>query len=105
MDLSSNVCMQPFKMIIGDMVNEDQKDFAWSWQQIFSNMGGILATLMPFIMTLLGVSNTAKKGSLPNSVIWTFYLGAAIPVSYTHLYLHSQASKKPAKLVRRCGIL
>lgn len=78
MDLSSNVCMQPFKMIIGDMVNEDQKDFAWSWQQIFSNMGGILATLMPFIMTLLGVSNTAKKGSLPHSVIWTFYLGAAV---------------------------
>ena len=30
MDLSSNVCMQPFKMIIGDMVNEDQKDKAWS---------------------------------------------------------------------------
>lgn len=33
---------------------------------------------MPFIMTLLGVSNTAKKGSLPHSVIWTFYLGAAV---------------------------
>lgn len=78
MDLSSNVCMQPFKMIIGDMVNEEQKDFAWSWQQIFSNMGGILATLMPFIMTGLGVANTAKKGALPNSVIWTFYLGAAV---------------------------
>lgn len=39
MDLSSNVCMQPFKMIIGDMVNEDQKDLAWSWQQSFSNLG------------------------------------------------------------------
>lgn len=78
MDLSSNVCMQPFKMIIGDMVNEDQKDFAWSWQQIFSNMGGILATLLPFIMTWLGVANVAKKGSLPNSVIWTFYTGAAV---------------------------
>ncbi len=33
MDLSSNVCMQPFRMIIGDMVNESQKDKAWSWQQ------------------------------------------------------------------------
>lgn len=78
MDLSSNVCMQPFKMIIGDMVNEDQKDFAWSWQQIFSNMGAILATLLPFVMTIMGVSNVAKKGTLPHSVIWTFYIGAAV---------------------------
>lgn len=78
MDLSSNVCMQPFKMIIGDMVNEEQKDFAWSWQQVFSNMGAILATLLPSLMTFFGISNVAKKGSLPNSVIWTFYIGAAI---------------------------
>lgn len=78
MDLSSNVCMQPFKMIVGDMVNEDQKDFAWSWQQIFSNMGAILATLLPFVMTIMGVSNVAKKGTLPHSVIWTFYIGAAV---------------------------
>ena len=33
---------------------------------------------MPVIMTGLGVANTAKKGALPNSVIWTFYLGAAV---------------------------
>lgn len=78
MDLSSNVCMQPFKMIIGDMVNENQKDFAWSWQQIFSNMGAILATLLPALMTYLGISNVAKKGALPNSVIWTFYIGAGV---------------------------
>lgn len=78
MDLSSNVCMQPFKMIIGDMVNEDQKDFAWSWQQVFSNMGAILATLLPALMTYLGISNVAKKGALPNSVIWTFYIGAGV---------------------------
>ncbi|MDN6684229.1 MAG: MFS transporter, partial [Bifidobacterium crudilactis] len=48
MDLSSNICMQPFKMIIGDMGSEDQKDMAWSWQQSFSNLGGVLATVLPF---------------------------------------------------------
>ena len=45
MDLSNNACMQPFRMIIGDMVNEKQKDQAWSWQQSFSNLGGVLANL------------------------------------------------------------
>ncbi|MBA1433679.1 SLC45 family MFS transporter [Bombilactobacillus bombi] len=78
MDLSSNVCMQPFKMIVGDMVNEDQKDLAWSWQQSFSNLGGVLATILPFVLTLLGVANVAPKGEVPFSVKLTFYIGAAI---------------------------
>ena len=33
MDLFSNICMQPSRMIVGDMVNNKQKNFAWSWQQ------------------------------------------------------------------------
>ncbi|KRM96733.1 major facilitator superfamily permease [Liquorilactobacillus aquaticus DSM 21051] len=78
MDLSSNVCMQPFKMIIGDMVNEDQKDLAWSWQQSFSNLGGVIATIFPFLLTMLGVANVAKQGEVPLSVRLSFYIGAAI---------------------------
>jgi maltose/moltooligosaccharide transporter len=78
MDLSSNVCMQPFKMIIGDMVNEDQKDLAWSWQQSFSNLGGVVATVFPFLLTMVGISNVAKQGVVPLSVRLSFYIGAAI---------------------------
>lgn len=78
MDLSSNVCMQPFRMIIGDMVNEKQKDKAWSWQQAFSNIGGMIATVLPFVLTWFGISNTAKKGVVPLSVRWAFYIGAAV---------------------------
>lgn len=78
MDLSSNVCMQPFKMIIGDMVNEKQKDLAWSWQQSFSNLGGVLATIIPFVLTLFGIANTAPRGEVPLSVRLAFYIGAGI---------------------------
>ncbi|GAX07669.1 sugar transporter [Secundilactobacillus silagincola] len=78
MDLSSNVCMQPFKMVIGDMVNEDQKDMAWSWQQSFSNMGGVLASLVPFFLAFIGLSNTAPKGEVPITVKLAYYLAAAV---------------------------
>ncbi|KRN32259.1 SLC45 family MFS transporter [Weissella halotolerans] len=78
LDLSSNVCMQPFKMIIGDMVNEDQKDLAWSWQQSFSNLGGVVATLIPALLTMFGVPNTAPSGEVPLSVKLAFYLGAVV---------------------------
>lgn len=78
MDLSSNVCMQPFKMVIGDMVNEDQKDMAWSWQQSFSNLGGVLASLVPFFLTFIGLSNVAQKGEVPITVKLAYYLAAAV---------------------------
>ncbi len=39
MDLSSNIAMQPFKMMVGDMVNEKQKGFAYAIQSFSSNAG------------------------------------------------------------------
>ncbi|KRO00837.1 sugar transport protein [Companilactobacillus kimchiensis] len=78
MDLFSNVCLAPYKMLAGDMVNEDQKNLAWSWQQIFSYAGGILAALLPFILTKLGMANTAAKGKVPSTVIWAYLIGAGV---------------------------
>lgn len=78
LDLASNVAMQPFKMMVGDMVNEKQKGFAYSIQSFLSNSGAVLASIFPFILTLIGVSNTASKGVVPKSVIISFYIGAAI---------------------------
>ena len=78
MDLSSNMSMQPFKMMISDMVNDSQKDMAWSWQTIWGNIGGVIANLFPFFFTAIGVANVAAQGQLPSSVKWSFYLGAII---------------------------
>ncbi|AOT56414.1 SLC45 family MFS transporter [Weissella soli] len=78
MDLSSNMSMQPFKMMISDMVNDEQKDFAWSWQTIWGNIGGVIANLFPYIFTALGVANVAAEGQLPASVKLAFYVGAII---------------------------
>ena len=78
MDLSSNVAMQPFKMMVGDMVNEEQKGYAYSVQSFFSNAGSVLASIFPFLLTALGVANTAPTGQIPMSVIVSFYVGAVI---------------------------
>lgn len=78
MDLSSNIAMQPFKMMVGDMVNEKQKGFAYSIQSFLSNSGAVLASVFPFVLTMIGVSNTAPKGVIPQSVVISFYIGAVI---------------------------
>ena len=78
LDTSINMAMQPFKMLVGDMVNEKQKSLAYSIQSFLCNSGSFVGYLFPFIFTALGIANTAPKGVIPDSVIYSFYVGAAI---------------------------
>ena len=78
LDTSINMAMQPFKMLVGDMVNEEQKAKAYSIQSFLCNAGSVVGFLFPFIFTYIGISNVAEKGVVPDSVIWSFYIGAAI---------------------------
>lgn len=78
MDVFSNISMHPFRMITGDMVNNKQKNFAWAWGEVFAYAGGILASVLPYIFTVLGVKNVAAKGVVPQSVIWAYLVSAAL---------------------------
>ena len=78
LDTSINMAMQPFKMLVGDMVNEKQKALAYSIQSFLCNAGSVVGFVFPFFFTYIGISNIAAAGIVPDSVIWSFYVGAAI---------------------------
>lgn len=78
LDTSINVAMQPFKMMVGDMVNERQKAKAYSIQSLLCNAGSLAGYLFPIFFTWIGIANIAPEGVVPDSVIWSFYCGAAV---------------------------
>ena len=78
LDTSINMAMQPFKMLVGDMVNEKQKSLAYSIQSFLYNSGSLVGYVFPFFFTALGIANEAPKGVIPDSVIYSFYICAAI---------------------------
>ena len=78
LDTSINMAMQPFKMLVGDMVNEKQKALAYSMQSFLCNAGSVVGFIFPFFFTFIGISNIAAAGVVPDSVVWSFYVGAAI---------------------------
>ena len=78
LDTSINIAMQPFKMMVGDMVNEEQKGTAYSIQSFLCNAGSLVGYLFPIFFTWIGIANTAPEGVIPDSVKWSFYIGAAI---------------------------
>lgn len=78
LDTSINMAMQPFKMLVGDMVNEKQKGLAYSIQSFLCNAGSIVGYIFPILLGWIGLQNTAPHGVVPSTVIWSFYIGAAI---------------------------
>ncbi|MEE1175063.1 MAG: MFS transporter [Paludibacteraceae bacterium] len=78
LDTSINIAMQPFKMMVGDMVNEEQKGLAYSIQSFLCNAGSLAGYIFPILFTWVGIANTAPEGMVPDSVKWSFYIGAAL---------------------------
>ena len=100
LDTSINMAMQPFKMMVGDMVNEKQKGKAYSIQSFLCNAGSVVGFLFPFFLAWIGLKNVAPEGVVPDTVIWSFYIGAAILilcVIYTTLKVKEWAPQEYAE--------
>lgn len=78
LDTSINIAMQPFKMMVGDMVNEEQKGTAYAIQSALCNAGSVVGYIFPYFFAWIGVSNLAPEGVIPDAVKWSFYIGAAM---------------------------
>lgn len=93
LDTSINMAMQPFKMLVGDMVNEKQKGLAYSIQSFLCNAGSLVGYLAPITLTAIGISNLAPAGQVPRTatrilleftrkVSWRYY------AKYNVIYLY-----------------
>jgi len=80
LDTSLNMAMQPFKMMVGDIVNEKQKGLAYALQSFLCNSGQVVGFALPFVMTYIGFSNDATHG-VPTSLKMAFYVGALILIA------------------------
>lgn len=80
LDTSINMAMQPFKMLVGDTVNERQKGLAYSIQSFLCNAGSLVGYLAPITLTAIGISNLAPDGQVPDTVTYSFYIGAILLV-------------------------
>ncbi len=76
MDTSFNVTMQPFRSLVGDMVSEEQRNIGFSIQAFLINFGAVVGSILPFLLTWIGVSNVPNPGEkVAPTVVWAFYFG------------------------------
>lgn len=76
MDTSFNVTMQPFRALVSDMVPEEQRNRGYAIQSFLINAGAVIGSLLPYILTNIGVANEPALGEkVAPAVIWSFYFG------------------------------
>ncbi len=77
MDASINISMEPFRAFVGDMLPPEQRTRGFAMQSFFIGLGSVIASVLPWVFTnWLNVPNTAPEGQIPDSVRWSFYVGA-----------------------------
>ncbi|MGQ1909715.1 MFS transporter [Marinifilum sp. RC60d5] len=78
MDGSFNVTFQPFRALVADMTPEEQRNVGYSVQSFLINVGAVIGSALPFILTAAGISNDPTGGNVAPSVIWSFYIGGSL---------------------------
>ncbi len=78
MDLSFNVTMQPFRALVADMLNDDQKTRGYVVQTFLINLGAVVGAILPLLLTWFGVSDEVRSGEVADHIAYSYYIGGAI---------------------------
>ena len=79
MDASFNVSFLPFRSLVADLVPEKQRNAGYSIQAVLINIGAVVGSMLPFILTnVVGLDNVSRDGNVASSVVWSFYIGATV---------------------------
>lgn len=79
MDASINITMEPFRAFVGDNLPAEQRTLGFAMQSFFIGTGAVVGSMLPYMFTnWMGISNTAAEGVIPDSVKWSFYVGAVV---------------------------
>lgn len=77
LDASINISMEPFRALVADLLPSEQRTTGFAVQSFFIGIGAVIASSLPYVFTnWFGISNVAPEGEIPDSVTYSFYIGA-----------------------------
>lgn len=78
LDASINISMEPFRALVADKLPDSQRSYGFVVQTLIIGIGTWVASNLPWLMTEIGVPNTAPEGVVPDSVKYAFAIGALV---------------------------
>ena len=98
LDASINVSMEPFRAFVGDMLPDSQRTTGFAMQSFFIGIGAVISSLLPFMLTKLGVANEAAAGILPDSIKISFIAGAIVYIAAIFYTVFTTREYSPGEL-------
>jgi len=78
LDASINISMEPFRALVADKLPESQRSYGFVIQTLIIGIGTWVASNLPWMVSQLGVSDSADLGVVPMSVKVAFAVGAFV---------------------------
>jgi maltose/moltooligosaccharide transporter len=98
LDASINVSMEPFRAYVGDQLPPAQRPAGYAMQSFFIGVSSVIASLLPWVLTRLGVENTAGPGEIPDTVKYSFYFGGCMLLGAVSWTVFSTREYPPEQL-------
>ncbi len=78
LDASINISMEPFRALVADKLPESQRSYGFVVQTLIIGIGTWIASNLPWLVSEMGVSDSAPLGVVPMSVKVAFAIGAFV---------------------------
>lgn len=78
LDASINISMEPFRALVADKLPNSQRSYGFVMQTLIIGIGTWIASNLPWLVSKLGVSDSAPLGVVPMSVKIAFAIGAFV---------------------------
>lgn len=104
LDGAANVTMEPFRALIADKLDSDQRTLGFSIQSFFVGLGQTLANLMPLVLAAVGVStivHTSSIDKIPEFVKLSFLIGAAAVLVSVGVTVFTTKESPPKKTIQK----
>lgn len=82
MDASFNVAMEPFRALVADKLNPEQRTLGFSIQTILIGIGAVVGSWLPYVLSeWLNISNVSEPGTVPPHLLISFLFGALVLIT------------------------
>ncbi|HVV56563.1 MAG TPA: MFS transporter, partial [Mucilaginibacter sp.] len=79
MDASFNVAMEPFRALVADNLPDSQHNIGFSMQTCLIGIGAVVGSWLPYVFAeWFHIPKTAPQGIVPDNLLYSFYVGAAV---------------------------
>ena len=78
LDASINISMEPFRALVADKLPEVQRSYGFVTQTLIIGIGTYVASSLPWLVSKLGVSDSAISGVVPMTVKVAFAIGGLL---------------------------